>query len=135
MDAFCNAVKEAGGRAVKLAVSGAFHTPFMAEAEEILRNYILRMKTSPAEIDVYSDMTAEKYPDDHESVASLLSAQLSHSVRWETIVRRLASDGINIFIEVGAGKTLSGLVAKTLENVKIFNVCDDASLEAVLAAL
>lgn len=135
MDAFCNAVKEAGGRAVKLAVSGAFHTPFMAEAEEILRNYILRMKTSPAEIDVYSDMTAEKYPDDHESVASLLSAQLSHSVRWETIVRRLASDGINIFIEVGAGKTLSGLVAKTLENVKIFNVCDDASLEAVLTAL
>lgn len=62
MDAFCNAVKEAGGRAVKLAVSGAFHTPFMAEAEEILRNYILRMKTSPAEIDVYSDMTAENTP-------------------------------------------------------------------------
>lgn len=130
MDAFCNAVKEAGGRAVKLAVSGAFHTPFMAEAEEILRNYILRMKTSPAEIDVYSDMTAEKYPDDHESVASLLSAQLSHSVRWETIVRRLASTVLIYLLRSAREKHSADLSQRTLENVKIFNVCDDASLEA-----
>ena len=135
IDAFCAAVKEAGGKTVKLAVSGAFHTPFMAPAAEKLREFLTKTETHAPEIDMYSNMTAGKYPDDHAEIVSLLSEQLSHSVRWESILRSMAEAGVDTFIEVGAGKTLSGLVAKTLQDVTVLNVSDDITLEATLNAL
>lgn len=135
IDAFCDAVKAAGGRAVKLAVSGAFHTPFMADATDALRRHLSGLALSAPKIPLYSDYTADLYPVDSEKIAETIAEQASRSVRWETIIRRMADTGIDTFIEVGAGATLSKLVSRTLTDVQILHVENAETLRETLAAL
>ena len=135
IDAFCDAVKAAGGRAVKLAVSGAFHTPFMADATDALRRHLSGLALSAPKIPLYSDYTADLYPADSETIAETIAEQASRSVRWETIIRRMADAGIDTFIEVGAGATLSKLVSRTLTDVQILHVENAETLRETLAAL
>lgn len=135
IDAFCDAVKTAGGRAVKLAVSGAFHTPFMADATDALRRHLSGLALSAPKIPLYSDYTADLYPGDSEKIAETIAEQASRSVRWETIIRRMADTGIDTFIEVGAGATLSKLVSRTLTDVQILHVENAETLRETLAAL
>lgn len=135
IDAFCDAVKAAGGRAVKLAVSGAFHTPFMADATDALRRHLSGLALSAPKMPLYSDYTADLYPGDSEKIAETIAEQASRSVRWETIIRRMAGTGIDTFIEVGAGATLSKLVSRTLTDVQILHVENAETLRETLAAL
>lgn len=135
IDQLCAAAKSAGGRGIKLAVSGAFHTPFMADAGLALADFLGGVQVNPPRIPIYSNLTASTYPDDPETIKKLICEQLSHSVRWESIVRNMADRGVDRFVEVGAGKTLSGFVAKTLTDVTIANVADSASLAAAIAVL
>ena len=135
IDAFCDAVKAAGGRAVKLAVSGAFHTPFMADATDALRRHLSGLALSAPKIPLYSDYTADLYPRNSETIAETIAEQASRSVRWETIIRRMANTGIDTFIEVGAGATLSKLVSRTLTDVQILHVENAETLRETLAAL
>ncbi|MDD6733368.1 MAG: ACP S-malonyltransferase [Lachnospiraceae bacterium] len=135
LDAFADALKEAGGRAVKLAVSGAFHTPFMKEATQSLKERLATLDIKPSTVPVYSNYTATLYPDKKEEIIETISMQASNSVKWETIIRDMYANGVDTFIEVGAGKTLSGLVKKTLTDVTILNVSDEASLNEAVAAL
>ena len=129
LDAFVDAVKAAGGRAVKLAVSGAFHTPFMAETTQALAAKLETMQVNAPELTLYSNLTGEVYPSQKEQIIETVSKQASNSVRWEKTIRDMAADGVDTFIEVGAGTTLSGLVKRTLTDVRVFNVCDMATLE------
>ena len=122
LDAFVDAVKAAGGRAVKLAVSGAFHTPFMAETTQALAAKLETMQVNAPEITLYSNLTGEVYPSQKEQIIETVSKQ-------ENTIRNMAADGVDTFIEVGAGTTLSGLVKRTLTDVRVFNVCDMATLE------
>lgn len=135
LDAFADAVKEAGGRAVKLAVSGAFHTPFMAEATKALADALSGMELSAPRITLYSNLSGDAYPEDTAEIAAMVAKQASNSVRWEQEIRRMRESGVDTFIEVGAGTTLSGLVKRTLPDVKIYNVCDTATLNATVAAV
>lgn len=135
IDAFCDAVKAAGGRAVKLAVSGAFHTPFMADATDALRRHLSGLALSAPKMPLYSDYTADLYPGDSEKIAETIAEQASRSVRWETIIHRMADTGIDTFIEVGAGATLSKLVSRTLTDVQILHVENAETLRETLAAL
>ena len=135
IDAFCDAVKAAGGRAVKLAVSGEFHTPFMADATDALRRHLSGLALSAPKIPLYSDYTADLYPGDSEKIAETIAEQASRSVRWETIIRRMADTGIDTFIEVGAGATLSKLVSRTLTDVQILHVENAETLRETLAAI
>lgn len=129
LDAFVDAVKAAGGRAVKLAVSGAFHTPFMAETTQALAAKLETMQVNAPELTLYSNLTGEVYPSQKEQIIETVSKQASNSVRWEKTIRDMAANGVDTFIEVGAGTTLSGLVKRTLTDVRVFNVCDMATLE------
>lgn len=129
LDAFVDAVKAAGGRAVKLAVSGAFHTPFMAETTQALAAKLETMQVNAPELILYSNLTGEVYPSQKEQIIETVSKQASNSVRWENTIRNMAADGVDTFIEVGAGTTLSGLVKRTLTDVRVFNVCDMVTLE------
>lgn len=128
LDAFVDAIKAAGGRAVKLAVSGAFHTPFMADATQALAEELADMNVSAPKLTLYSNLTGEVYPSQKDEIIDTVSKQASNSVRWEKLVRNMASNGVDTFIEVGAGTTLSGLVKRTLTDVRVFNVCDMATL-------
>ena len=70
LDAFVDAVKAAGGRAVKLAVSGAFHTPFMAETTQALAAKLETMQVNAPELILYSNLTGEVYPSQKEHNSS-----------------------------------------------------------------
>lgn len=135
IDGFCAAISAAGGRAVKLAVSGAFHTPFMAEASSVLKSELENIPVKAAEIPLYSNFTAGVYPDKEEGIKENIYKQVVNPVRWEKILRAMWDDGVDTFIEVGAGKTLSGFVKRTLAGAKIYTVTDCASLNAAIAAL
>ena len=106
---------------MKLAVSGAFHTPFMAETTQALAAKLETMQVNAPELTLYSNLTGEVYPSQKEQIIETVSKQASNSVRWEKTIRDMAANGVDIFIEVGAGTTLSGLVKRTLTDVKVFN--------------
>ena len=118
-DAFCEAVKEAGGRAKLLAVSGAFHSPFMADAASGLAEYMKDIEFSDPKITIYSDYTAMPYEGDFKE---LVRAQVENPVRWQTIIENMALQGIDTFIEVGVGKTLQGLIKRILPEAKAYKV-------------
>lgn len=126
-------VKEAGGRAMKVAVSGAFHSPYMAEATEGLATYIQAgHEPSPLLIPVMANMTAAPYPADPQTASDVLANQVSHAVRWVDTLHALQDQGIDAFIEVGPGKTLSGLVKRTLSDVRVYS-CETAEQVAAIA--
>lgn len=127
-DAFCEAVKEAGGRAKLLAVSGAFHSPFMADAAKGLEEYMKDIEFSQPQTVIYSDVTAQPYEGDFKA---LVKAQVESPVKWQTIVENMIADGVDTFIEVGVGKTLTSLVKRINGDVKAFKVETTADIKAL----
>lgn len=128
-------VREAGGRAMKVAVSGAFHSPYMADAAAGLAAALDGNEPAATRVPVLANRTARPYPADPKSAAELLSAQVANPVRWTDTIRAMAEDGVDAFVEVGPGKTLSGLVKRTLEGVCVYNVETPEELEAAASAL
>ena len=125
---FCEAVKNAGGRAKQLAVSGAFHSPFMADAAKGLGEYMENIDFSDPQVQIYSDYTAKPYEGDYKA---LVRAQVENPVKWQTIVENMVADGVDTFIEVGVGKTLTGLIKRINPDVKAFKVETPADIEAL----
>ena len=128
-DAFCAAVKEAGGRGKPLVVSGAFHSPFMAQAAKGLGEYMENVEFFEPKITVYSDFTAQPYEGDYKA---LVKAQVESPVRWQQIVENMIADGVDTFIEVGVGKTLTGLIGRINADVKAYKVETPEDIEKVL---
>lgn len=124
------AVKEAGGKALKLAVSGAFHSPFMQKASEALSAEFSDMRFSLPEIPVYANATAAPYDQ-----LDLLFRQVSSPVRFQATIEHMLALGIDTFIEVGAGKTLRGLIGKIAPEAIALNVEDAPSLKSTLEVL
>ncbi len=135
IDPFCDAIKAAGGRAVKLAVSGAFHTPFMGEATDALRTALADMAVHAPGYPLYSNYTSDLYPTDKAEIIETIAKQASNSVRWETIVRRMAEAGVDTFIEVGAGTTLSKFVGRIIPGATVYHVENAETLAACVEAL
>ena len=132
IEEFCGKVAEAGGKAVPLAVSGGFHSPFMESASQILKEVLEPMELGEAKVPVYANFTAQPYD---ESAKELVTQQVKNPVRWQETVENLCALGVDTFIECGPGKTLCGLIRKTVKGVKTLNVQDQESLEAALEAL
>ena len=72
-------------------------------------------------IPLYSNRTAKPYGDD---VVSLLSSQICHPVQWEKIIRNMIADGVDTFIEIGPGKTLTNMIRKISADVKAVNIIE-----------
>ena len=121
LDMFCGAVAEWGGRTVKLAVSGAFHSPYMSGASEKLQDVINSLEINEPKISVYSNVTATPYTNAHD-ICGLLCTQVMSPVRWQQTIENMIADGADTFIEVGPGKVLSGLIKRISKDVKIMNV-------------
>lgn len=132
IEEFCGKVAEAGGKAVPLAVSGGFHSPFMESASQTLKEVLEPMELSEAKVPVYANYTAQPYDG---SAKELVTQQVKNPVRWQETVERLVELGVDTFIECGPGKTLCGLIRKTAKGVKTLNVQDAESLQAALEAL
>lgn len=101
-----------------LAVAGAFHTPIMEPAVEKMRALIEGMKFSVPKVPYISGVDAE-YHGDPEEIKRILIRQISSPVLWEDSMRRLISDGIGAFYEVGPGRVLRGLMKRIDRKVKL----------------
>lgn len=130
---FCARVAEAGGKAVPLAVSGGFHSPFMESAAKELAEALAETAVEEPRLPVYANFHGEPY--DADSARELLVRQVKSPVRWQETLEALAARGTDTFIECGPGKTLSGLVKKTLKDVTILRVEDAETLQAAVNAL
>ncbi len=130
MELFKQDVKEAGGKALPLNVSGAFHSPFMTSAEIRFKEYLKKVEFKTPQIPVYSNCTAMPYT---KNVSELLASQLMKPVLWQKSVENMINDGVDTFIEVGVGKTLSGFISKISQDVAVYNVEDMESLRRTVA--
>ncbi len=128
IDELCEKVKAVKGKAVKLAVSGAFHSPFMNTAAEGLAEYLKDIDLKEPTIPIYANATAEPYKDDYKM---LISAQVNHPVKWQKSVENMISNGVDTFIEVGVGKTLTGLIKKINADVKAVNIENKEGLDTL----
>ena len=130
---FLSDVAANGGRAVPLNVSGGFHSPFMESASARLHDVLETMDVKEPTVPVYANYTAEPYTK--ETAKELLTQQVAHPVRWQQTVEKMIEAGVDTFVEVGAGKTLCGLIKKTSRAVKVYNVEDAETLSAAVQAI
>lgn len=108
-------------RAVELNVSGAFHSPLMADAIEGLVAKIDSTEWKTAEIPVYANVNASPMTEPAQ-IRENLKAQLLRSVQWSDTVSNMAETGVDSFVEVGSGKVLSGLVKRISKGAGCFAV-------------
>lgn len=132
LDALCAAVKMQKGKAVALAVSGAFHSPFMEDASCGLAQYLDGKSFDDPQIPIYANATAEPYEGDF---AELITKQVKSPVLWQKTVENLAALGVDTFIECGPGKTLTGLIKKINPNLRAFKLENKEDLEKIKAEL
>lgn len=130
MEAFHAAVAEAGGKAVPLKVSGGFHSPFMNSASETLAPLLQEVTFGEPQIPVYGNLDAKPYAG---APAQRITEQINHPVRWQDTIENMAKAGADTFIEVGAGKTLCGLIKKTVKGARVLNVQDAESLKKTIS--
>lgn len=117
MPDFISDVKAAGGRAIPLKVKGAFHSPFMREAADAFAKKLTNVEYKKNTVELYSNMTAKPYTDD---VIGLLSEQICSPVRWEDIIRNMIASGVDTFIEIGPGQTLTNMIKKIDAELKTY---------------
>lgn len=132
IDALCDIVKSEKGKAVRLAVSGAFHSPFMAEASNGLADYLKDIELSEPKMPLYANYTAKPYEGDYKA---LIAAQVQNPVRWQQTVENMIAEGVDTFIEVGVGKTLAGLIKKINGDVSAYNIENKEGLDALKEAV
>ena len=114
-------------RTVKLRVSGAFHSPLIEHAAERLRPAVERVRFSEPIAPFISTVTAKIEPA--QRMAALLVDQLTAPVKFTQAARELMRQGVKVFVEVGPGNVLSGLLKRIDRSVKAIPVGDLASLE------
>jgi [acyl-carrier-protein] S-malonyltransferase len=130
------AAKAAGARVVPLKVSGAWHSPLMADASADFTAFLATLTFKNPRLPIYLNATAQPEADP-ESLRQAMSRQLTSPVRWAELILSLQKSGVDTWVEVGPKNVLKGLVRKILPNVpaeRFFNVENRASLEAFLSA-
>ena len=127
--------KELGAkRAIGLAVSAPFHCALMKPAEERLAPELRELAARNPSYPVAANVDAQLKRTGADAVDALIR-QVSSPVRWEDVVRRLVSEGANIFLELGPGSVLAGLIKKIDRSVAVFSVEDESGLEAAIEGI
>ena len=108
-------------RCIPLKVSGPFHSPMLAEAGEKLGMQLATVELKDIQVPYLSNVTGD-YVADKSQVKELLKTQVASSVRWQQSVERMIADGVDTFVEIGPGKTLSGFMKKINRDVKVLNI-------------
>lgn len=108
-------------RCVPLKVSGPFHSEMLKGAGEKLGEVLKDVEVHEIGIPYLANVTAD-YVTDQGQVKELLMKQVASSVRWQQSVERMIADGVDTFVEIGPGKTLSGFMRKIDRNVTVINI-------------
>jgi len=119
---------------VPLKVSAPFHSSLMIKAKENLASYIENTNIQDPQIPVICNVTAD-YVKTKEEIKNALIEQVTHPIKWVDIIKKINSEGINYFIEVGPGNVLKKLIKQILPKAKVYNVYDSESLERVIKKL
>lgn len=128
-------LKEQGAkRIVLLNVSGPFHSPLLKNAEMKLNEVLEKIHMHPLRIPYVNNVTAE-YITDIMKIQPLLVSQITSSVRWQQSVERMIEDGVDTFVEIGPGKTLTGFLRKINRSVKSYNISTWEELEKTMKIL
>jgi [acyl-carrier-protein] S-malonyltransferase len=120
-------------RAIRLKVSGAFHSPLVGQAGRALKPAIDRIRFTDPVKPFMSTVTAKIEPA--QRLGALLVDQLTAPVRFTQAAGELMRGGVTTFVEIGPGSVLSGLVKRIDRGARTFSVNDLASLEKVKEAL
>jgi [acyl-carrier-protein] S-malonyltransferase len=123
-------VEEAGvkrARAVRLPVAGAFHSPLMQPAADLMTEYLSGIDFSEERIAVISNVTAQ--PHENGTVKDDMIKQITSSVQWVSIVQWMASHGVEEIVECGPGKVLTGLIKRIDKSVAVRNIGQLSDIE------
>ncbi len=118
-------------RAVKLQVSAPFHTSMLKPAGDRLKEDLINIKFKKPDKSVIANVDSSYY-ETNETIADKLEKQVYNPVRWEACVRKMIADGVNTFVEIGPGKTLTGFIKKIDKNVKSINIENIQGLNSYL---
>ncbi len=118
-------------RVVPLQVSGPFHTTLLAPAAEQLAKAIKQVTIKDPLLPIVSNTTAKVFSS-KEEIAEVMVKQVMSPVYWEDSIKKMIDMGVDTFIEVGPGKTLSSFIKKIDKSVTIMNVENKKSLEKTL---
>ena len=120
-----------GGKAIPLPVSGAFHSPLMAEAGEQFARELAEATFSDAQIPVVANVSADAVRTPAE-IRDALTRQMASPVLWEDSMRRLIANGVTTFVELGPGGKLTGMMGRIDPTVRRLCIEDTASLDKAL---
>lgn len=128
-------LKEAGAkRVLPLKVSGPFHSPLLEEAGEKLAEVLAPCGLSELKIPYISNTLAEPVKD-KTKIKELLARQISSPVRWRESMEELIREGVDTFIEIGPGKTISGFLKKIDRNAVVYSIQTVEDLEKTVELL
>lgn len=129
-------LKEAGAkRCMMLNVSGPFHSPLLREAGDKLAEVLKDVKLNDGfTIPYVTNVTAE-YVNTTEEIRELLRKQVSSSVMWQQSVENMIAKGVDIFVEIGPGKTLAGFMKRINKEVRMVNIGSVEDLEKAVELL
>ena len=119
---------------VPLKVSAPFHSSLMEKAKDNLASYIENVNIQDPQIPVICNVTAD-YVKTKEEIKNALIEQMTNPIKWVDIIKRINSEGINYFIEVGPGNVLKKLIKQILPRAKVYNVFNLESLEKLVKKL
>lgn len=126
-------------RAISLNVSGPFHSAMLKEAGQKLGKVLEQVEIKEPVIPYVANVTAEyvtaEYAAGAQGIRELLEKQVSSSVRWQQSVETMLKDGVDTFIEIGPGKTLSGFMKKITKDVTVMNIEKLEDIEKILEVL
>ena len=126
--------KERGAKKVRiLKTSGPFHTKKLIEASNALRKDLEKININKFKTKVVKNINGDIYKDE-ENIKAILAEHMISPVKFSKCLETMLKMGIDTFVEIGPGKTLSGFVKriKTEKEIKIYNICDVKSLENTL---
>jgi len=135
VNAACEGAKAAGAkRALPLPVSGAFHSPLVAPAAEIMRAALAEAAFSAPTVTFVNNVDAAVLTDP-TAIKDSLVRQVTGSVRWVESVERLAALGVTDYVEVGSGKVLGGLIRRIHKEAVCHTTESNASIDKTIEAL
>lgn len=129
------ALTEAGAkRCIPLKVSGPFHSALLKDAGEKLYEELKDVTLRAPKMPYLTNVTAD-YVTSEENIKELLKQQVASSVRFQQSIEKMIADGVNVFVEIGPGKTLNGFIRKISKDVKVLNLDKLAELDRVMEEL
>lgn len=121
-------------RAIMLNVSGPFHTSLLKPASDKLAKELENVDFHDMQIPVLTNLTGDLVPS-KEDIPDILIKQVMNPVKWEQSVRKMLELGVDTFVEMGPGKTLSSFVKKITKEAAVYNVEDLKTLEKTIGGL